>query len=72
MAKFKGGQKIKKEVLFNFGSIVILIFSTILIFLIGRAIGKRESYAPIMINHYPKNPYNDENIRQRLLMLSKI
>lgn len=77
MAKFKGGKrlKIKKEVLFNFGNIILMIFSAILIFLIGRAIGKRERFSPIMINQYTKSgksPYNDENVRQRLHMLSQI
>ena len=76
MARMKGGKKFKiPKQTFNFGYVVILAFTIILVFLIGRAVGKREAYAPIIINEYTDSepsPFKDENVRQRLLKLNQI
>ena len=72
--KVKNGRRIKKTV-FNIGPILLLITAAIAIFMIGRAIGKKEKYYPIVINDYTRSlgkDYENKMIRQRLLQLQSI
>ena len=76
MAKIKvrNGRKIKKAV-FNIGPILLLIAAAVAIFMIGRAIGKKERYYPIVRNDYTRSlgrEHDAEMIRQRLLDLQQI
>ena len=74
MAKLRNGKKIKTAV-FNIGPIVLIMVFALAIFMIGRAIGRKECFAPVVINRYTRSmdrDYNDEMIRQRLLNLNSI
>lgn len=74
MAKIKNGKRMKK-VVFNIGPILLIIAVAITIFMIGRAVGKKERYYPLVINKYTKTydtDYNDNMIRQRLQELGSI
>lgn len=71
MAKIRGHKRIKFRNItkINFGYIIIGIFVSLLIFLIGRAIGKKEEF-------YSKKRYtddmNDKLLNRRLMLLNQI
>lgn len=76
MRKLKGNSKKIKKAVFNIGPIILLLLVAFAIFMIGRAIGRKEYYSPIIINEHTKSlknrDFNDAMIRQRLLNLSQI
>ena len=73
--RMKNGKKVRKAML-NIGPIFLLLAAAVAIFMIGRAIGKKERYYPIVINKYTRtldtNNNSYEAIRQRLQNLSQI
>ena len=71
MAKMKGGKKIKiKNFPINFGYIIISIFALLLIFLIGRAIGKKEE--KFDSNRRYTEDMNNKLLNRRLMLLNQI
>ena len=72
--KIKNGKRMKKAV-FNIGPILLIIAAAVAIFMIGRAVGKKERYYPLIINKYTKTydtDYNENMVRQRLQDLGSI
>jgi len=71
MGKLKGGKRIKLKNFqkFNFGYIIIASFLAILIFLIGRAIGKKEEFYS---NRRYTEDMNDKLLNRRLMLLNQI